>query len=122
MSHITNASLVLSSDEVPGLSQIVRLQYRSEGKIKTLRTLPHIAREWEAIGRELGVDDAYLKTQSTHDDSIIAALNVVRYWIKHDKKPTWRQLIRAMKVDGKLVTEASELEYALYNKMTKILL
>ena len=114
MSNITNASLVLSSDEVPDLSQIDRLQYSSKGEIKIFQTLPHIAREWEAIGRELGVGDAFLKTQSTHDDST-AAMNVVHYWIRYDKKPTWRQLIRAMKVDGKLVTEASELEYALHN-------
>ena len=117
MSNITNASFVLSSDEVPGLSQIDRLQYSSKGEVKTFRILPHIAREWEAIGRELGVGDIFLKSQSTHDDSNIAAMNMVSHWISHDKKPTWRQLIRAMKVDGKLVTEASELEYALYNKI-----
>ena len=108
---------MLSSDEVPGLSQIDRLQYSSKGKIKTFRTLPHIAREWKAIGRELGVGDAFLKTQSTHDDSTVAAMNVVRFWIKHDKKPTWRRLIRAMKVDGKFVGEVNELENALRNKI-----
>ena len=108
---------MLSSDEVPDLSQIDRLKYRSEGDIKTFRTLPHIAREWEAIGRELGVDDAFLKAQITHDDSTVAAMNVVSHWTRHDKNGTWRQLIRAMKVDGKLATEASELENALRNKI-----
>ena len=71
--------------------------------------------EWEAIGRELGLEDEFLKAQSSHEDSIVSAMNVVNRWTKSGKRATWARLIGAMKTGGKLTVEANELKHALLN-------
>ena len=80
-------------------------------------SINHIARQWEAIGRELGVEEGILKAQFYHDSNIVAARNMIDHWVFSDKNATWTRLIAAMRDGGKLKSEAAELETALLNKI-----
>ena len=101
----------------PDLSQIHMIVYRVSNEVKICKAINAIAREWRAIGRELGMKDEFLESQSRHEDNTVAAMNVITFWTRSDEKATWRRLITAMRVGGKLTTEANELEKALLNKV-----
>ena len=100
---------------MPDLNRVQRIRYRSGTEIKTYRAINDIAKEWEAIARELGLEEKFLKAQSSHDDSIVAAMNVVNKWTRSDETASWARLIRAMKIGGNLAVEANELKHALLN-------
>ena len=101
----------------PDLSQIHMIKYRIGKEVKTCKAIDAIAREWKAIGRVLRMADEFLESQSRYEDNTVAAMNVITSWTKSDVKATWRQLITAMRVGGKLPSEANELETALLNRV-----
>ena len=103
------------ADEAPDLNRVQKITYRSGTEIKTYRAINVIAMEWEAIGRELGLEDEFLKAQSSHYDSTVSTMNVINRWTKSDKTATWARLIGAMKSRGTLTVEANELKHALLN-------
>lgn len=101
---------------MPDLSQLHRIKYKTGKEVKTYKAIDAVANDWKAIGKELGLKENFLRAQSSHDDRT-AAMNVVRCWTRSDGKATWARLIAAMRVGGKLRTEAKELETALLNKV-----
>ena len=103
------------ADEGPDLCKLHEIKYRCGKDVKTHQAIYDIAKEWEAIARKLGVEDEFLKAQSSHDDSIASAMNIVNRWTKSDKTASWARLIGAMEAGGKLTVEANELKHALLN-------
>ena len=101
---------------MPDLSQLHTIKYRTGKDVKTYKAIDAIAKDWKAIGKELGMKDRFLRAQSSHDDKT-AAMTVVRSWTRSDEKATWLRLIAAMRVGGKLRTEAKELEKALLSRV-----
>ena len=93
---------------------MMEIQYSSGLKKKTYQAIDHIAREWLAIGRQLGLDEVFLNSLSGGD---ITARVMIDHWLHTDKNATWTRLIAAMRDDGKLKSEAAELETALLNKI-----
>ena len=104
-------------DEVPDLDKLTEIKYRSGSEEKTHRAINDIARQWEAIGRELGVEEGVLKAEPSLDN-ITAATNMINHWIHTDKNATWSRLTAAMRDGGNLISEAAKLETALLSKST----
>ena len=95
---------------------MMKIKYSCGLEEKTYQAIGHIAREWLAIGRQLGLDEVFLNSLSGHG-GITAARNMIDHWLLTDKNATWTRLIAAMRDDGKLKSEAAELETALLNKI-----
>ena len=98
---------------------MMKIQYSSGLKKKTYQAIDGIAREWLAIGRQLGLDEVFLNSLSGHGD-ITAARDMIDHWLHTDKNATWTRLITAMRDDCKLKSEAAELETALLNKIPQL--
>ena len=79
-----------------------------------------IATEWQAIGRELRIEDPKLDNiSSSHRDPNDAANKMLRVWMGSDVGATWAKLIQAMKVKKELTAAATEFEYALLHRMNE---
>ena len=78
-----------------------------------------IATEWQAIGRELRIEDPKLDNiSSSHPlNPNDAANKMLRVWMGSDVGATWAKLIQAMKVKKELTAAATEFEYALLHRM-----
>ena len=83
---------------------MMKIKYSSGLEEKTYRTIDHIAREWLAIGRQLGLDEVFLNSLSGHGD-ITAARNMIDHWLHTDKNATWTRLIAAIVISMELYLE-----------------
>ena len=105
---------------MPDLNLIKGIDYKIDSKEKRYSALDDIAKDWEAIGRALGLEEEYLQQSAESSiDAIITARYMIHYWIHSDKNATWTKLIAAMRDGGKLIAEATELETALFKKITQ---
>ena len=53
-------------DDVDYREMIRGFQYKSGSEVKTYQVVDVIANEWEAVGRELRVEEEFLKNLSAH--------------------------------------------------------
>ena len=97
------------------------IRYKRESEKKEYRLIDVIATEWQAIGRELGIEGPKLKNiNSSHPrDPNAAANDMLEFWIGIDVEVTWAKLIQAMKVKEELTAAATEFEYALQHRIKK---
>ena len=107
------------SDEKPDLRTVDMIRYKHDSEIKEYRLIDVIATEWQAIGRELGIEDSRLMNiSSSHPLNPNAAANdMLRVWMGRDVEVTWGKLIQAMKVKEELTAAATEFEYALQHRI-----
>ena len=103
------------------LKTIGMIRYKHDSEIKEYRLIDVIATEWQAIGRELRIEESKLKNiNSSHPRDPNAATNdMLRVWIGRDVEVTWAKLIQAMKVKEELTAAATEFEYALQHRIKK---
>ena len=93
------------------------IRYKCDSEIKEYRLIDKIATAWQAIGRELRIENSKITNiSSIHSDLHTAANDMLEFWIGSDLGATWGKLIQAMKVKEALTVAATEFEYALLHK------
>ena len=96
------------------------VQYRKEGKTKSLRLIVTVASEWEDVARQLNFDEAKITTfRKAHPgDPNGSAKAMLSSWTMSDVNATWAKLIQALEgASDDLAVQAKEFEYALINKL-----
>ena len=110
----------LVAEERPNMKFICRVQYRKEGKTKSLQLVFTVASEWEDVARQLNFDEAKITTfRKAHPTNPKeSAKAMLSSWTMSDVDATWAKLIQALKgASDDLVVQAKEFEYALINKL-----
>ena len=84
----------------------------SDGNI--YRPIEDISTAWQAIARQLKVDDSKIQNEEKKKQDATASANeMIRIWLGSDRKASWSKLIKAMKVKQDLVNAAKKLKTAL---------
>ena len=110
----------LVAEERPSMKLICRVQYRKDGKTKSLRLVVTVASEWEDVARQLNFDEAKITTfRKAHPrDPKESAKAMHSSWTMSDVNATWAKLIQALEgASDDLAVMAKEFKYALINKL-----
>ena len=99
---------------------ICKIQYKRNGRTKSLRLIVTVASEWEDVARQLNFDETKINTfRKAHPrDPKESAKAMLSSWTMSDVNATWAKLIQALEdASDDLAIHAKEFEYALINKL-----
>ena len=98
------------------MKHILLITYSDGGKTKQYRPINDISTAWEAIARQLNVDDCKIQNErKRNQEATSSASEMMEIWLGSDCRASWSKLIEAMKVKQELTNAAKQMETALLN-------